>query len=85
MERDDPPFPSESHLPFPMIETLVLRPPGPPKQTGDNLTCAYVKLRTSIGRRKAAQKIMLTLQTLTRLVLIVHKHDYRIPKGPTDW
>ena len=42
------------------IKTLVFRPPpGLPELAGDNPNlCAYVELRTPIGRRKVAGKLM---------------------------
>ena len=60
------------------IETLVLRPPPRlPRKSGDDPSlCAYVNLRTTAGRRKTAKDIMETFKGLTRLVLIVHDHDY---------
>ncbi|KAF8817192.1 hypothetical protein BYT27DRAFT_7153851 [Phlegmacium glaucopus] len=63
---------------FPSIKTLVLRPPPRlPINTGDDPNlCAYVKLRTADGRRKAAEKMMKILQTLTRLVFVDHEYDY---------
>lgn len=56
------------------IETLVFRPP--PADTSNRI-CAYVELRTAIGRRKFTEKLMVrTLPTITRLVLVVHGNDY---------
>ena len=60
------------------IETLVLRPPPRlPRKSGDDPNlCAYVNLRTTVGRRKTVKNIMETFKALTRLVLIIHDHDY---------
>ena len=66
------------------IRTLVFRPPPAlPENAGDNPNlCAYIELRTPIGRRKVAEKlIMRTLPTLTRLVLIVHGNDYEFRRN----
>ena len=65
---------------FPKIETLVLRPsPRLPRKSGDDPNlCAYVNLRTTVGRRKTVENIMETFKTLTRLVLVVHGYDYEI-------
>ena len=47
---------------------------------GDNPSlrhCAYVQLRTPIGRRRVAEKLFMEIfPALTRLVLIVHRKDY---------
>ena len=45
---------------------------------GDNPNhCAYVELRSPIGRRRVAKKlIMEILPTISRLVLIVHGENY---------
>jgi hypothetical protein len=66
------------------IRTLVYRPPpGLPEKAGDNPNlCAYVELRTPMGRRKVAEKlIMRILPTLTRLVLVVHGNDYEFRRN----
>lgn len=63
---------------------MVFRPPpGLLKKDGDNPNlCAYIELRTPIGRRRVAEKlIMRTLPTLTRLVFIVHGNDYEFRKN----
>ena len=61
------------------IETLVFRPP--PVDRKSNL-CAYVELRTPIGRRRAAEKLMMEiLSTLTRLVFVVHGKDYEFRRN----
>ena len=63
---------------FPEIRELILRPPPRlPRKSGDDPNlCAYVNLRTIVGRRKTVENIMETFKTLTRLVLIVHDQDY---------
>jgi hypothetical protein len=50
---------------------------------GDNPNlCAYVELRTRIGRRNVAEKlIMQNFPTLTRLVLVVHGNDYEFRRN----
>ena len=70
------PFSSTSY--FPRIETLVLRPPPrlSEKSGDDPNLCAYVTLRTAYGRRKAAEKMMETLPTLTRLVFVGYEYDH---------
>jgi hypothetical protein len=62
------------------IETLVFRPP--PANRKSNL-CAYVELRTPIGRRRAAKKLMQIFSTLTQLVLVrvVHGKDYEFRRN----
>ena len=63
---------------------MVFRPPPSlPQKAGDNPNlCAYVELRTPIGRRKVAEKlIMRTLPTLTRLVLVVHDNNYEFRRN----
>ena len=66
-------------------QTLVFRPPpGLPKMVGDNPNlCAYVELRSPIGRRRVAEKLMMQiLPTLTRLlVLVVHGKDYEFRRN----
>jgi hypothetical protein len=69
-------------------ETLVFRPPpGLPKSkmAGNNpslLHCAYVELRTPIGRRRVAEKLFMEcLPNLTRLVLVVHRKDYEFRRN----
>ena len=60
------------------IRTLVFRPP--PGLPNPNL-CAYVELRSPIGRRRVAEKLIKqSLPTLTRLVLVVHGNDYEFRK-----
>ena len=51
---------------------------------GDNPNvCAYVELRSPIGRRRVAEKLMMQiLPTLTRLlVLVVHGKDYEFRRN----
>ena len=63
-------------LPFPVrftqIRTLIFRLPTGPREDGerDMETCSFIELRTAEGRRGAAERIMKTLPTLTRFVLI---------------
>ena len=63
------PLPVNSYSRY--IKSLVFRPPpGLPKKDDDNPNlCTYVELRTPIGRRKVAEKlIMRTLPTHTRFM-----------------
>ena len=71
-----------------ITETLVFRPPpGLPKSkmAGDNPSlwqCAYVQLRTPIGRRRVAKKLLTEkFPGLTRLVLVVHGKDYEFRRN----
>ena len=76
------PLPADSY--DPEVKTLVFRPPpGLPKEADDSPNlCAYIELRTPIGRRKIAEKLMMrTLPTLTRLVLVVHGNDYEFQRN----
>ncbi|PPQ93084.1 hypothetical protein CVT25_003116 [Psilocybe cyanescens] len=63
-------------LPFPIrlnkIETLILRPPtrACDNTDRDSRISTYIELRTPEGRRNAAGRIMETLPTLKRLVLV---------------
>ena len=52
---------------------------------GDNPNhCAYVELRSPIGRRRVAKKlIMEILPTISRLVLIVHEKNYEFRWDPS--
>ena len=52
---------------------------------GDNPNhCAYVELRSPIGRRRVAKKlIMKILPTISRLVLIVHGNSYEFRWNPS--
>ena len=76
-------------LPFPIvftkIETLVIRPPtrayrSPNEQTGIS---SYRELRTNFGRRCAADRLMTSLPSLKRLVLI-DKNIYEYTRTPDD-
>jgi hypothetical protein len=66
---------------------VVFRPPLRLRKKADdnpNLCAYYVELRTPIGRREVAEKlIMRTLPTpgLTRLVLVVHGEDYEFRRN----
>ena len=55
---------------FPEIRELILRPPPRlPRKSGDDANlCAYVNLRTTVGRRKTVENIMKTFKALSRLV-----------------
>ncbi|KIM35878.1 hypothetical protein M413DRAFT_324460 [Hebeloma cylindrosporum] len=76
------------HLPFfpfsmnlAKIQTLVVRPPTSAlddhDEHGDANLSSYIELRTAAGRRTAAERIMTSLSTLTRLVLVDKKvHEY---------
>jgi hypothetical protein len=70
------------------IRTLIFRPPPSlPEKAGDSdwdnpNFCAFVELRTPMGRRKVAEKLfMRTLPALTRLVLVVHGNDYEFQRN----
>ena len=69
-------------------QTLVFRPPpGLPKMVGDNPNlCAYVELRSPIGRRRVAEKLIKQiLPTLYRLVLLVHGKNYEFRWDPSAY
>jgi hypothetical protein len=65
------------------IKTLVFRPPpGLRKMFLDPDLCAFVELRSSIGRRVIAKKLFTkSLPELTRLVLVVHGKDYEFRRN----
>jgi hypothetical protein len=73
-------------LPFPInlgkIETLVVCPPTLASDDNDDTNrdasiSSYIELRTDAGRRTAAERIMVTLSTLTRLILVDQEiHEY---------
>ena len=53
-----------------------------PEASDNPNLCAYVGLRTQVGCRKVAEKlIMQTSPTITRLVLIVHENDYEFRRS----
>ncbi len=76
-------------LPFPImftkIETLVLRPPTRAYQYHNEQTdiSSYRELRTDFGRRCAADRLMTSLPSLKRLVLI-DKNIYEYTRTSDD-
>lgn len=83
-------------LPFPInldkIETLVVCPPtlafdGNDDTNRDANISSYIELRTDAGRRNAAERTLVTLPRLTRLILVgqeIHEYARNIETGAID-